>query len=177
MDSVSPFAILQEYDQRCRANAQGLPRGEIVEADWVGIGFSLRGKQLVAKMSDVTEILPPPETIRVPGVQAWVKGLANVRGTLLPILDMEAYLTGAASRAGKHSRILIINKNNVMAGLLVEEVFGMRRFKPELKTDSNLPQMAELDPYLAGVFSDAQDKWSVFDVEKLVSHERFLRVV
>ncbi|MCK4709471.1 MAG: chemotaxis protein CheW, partial [Gammaproteobacteria bacterium] len=74
MGTNSPFAVLQEYDQRCRANALGLPVGEIVEDDWVGIGFSLNGKQLVAKMDDVTEILPPPETIRVPGVQAWVKG-------------------------------------------------------------------------------------------------------
>ena len=177
MGTNSPFAVLQEYDQRCRANALGLPVGEIVEDDWVGIGFSLNGKQLVAKMDDVTEILPPPETIRVPGVQAWVKGLANIRGTLLPILDMGAYLSGVFTRPGKDRRILIINKNNIMAGLLVEEVFGMRRFKPDLKIEPNLPGMEQLDPYLAGGFEEAQVHWSIFDVEKLVSHERFLRVV
>ena len=177
MSVDSPFTVLQKYDQRCRANARGLPVGEIVEDDWVGIGFSLNGKQLIAKMADVTEILPPPETIKVPGVRAWVKGLANVRGTLLPVLDMGAYLSGVFTHPAKERRILIINKNNVMAGLLVEEVFGMRRFKPELKIDSNLPDMGELSPYLDGVFSDAQAQWSIFDVEKLVSHERFLRVV
>ncbi len=177
MSQVSPFLILQDFDQRCRANAQGLPAGEIVESDWVGIGFSLNGKQLIAKMADITEILPPPETIRVPGVKAWVKGLANVRGTLLPVLDMGAYLSGVFTRTGKNSRILIINKNNVMAGLLVEEVFGMRRFKPELKMDSNPSGMGNLDPYLDGMFKDVQFDWSIFDVGKLVSHERFLRVV
>ena len=173
----SPFEVLQEYDQRCRANARGLPLGEIVEEDWVGIGFSLNGKQLIAKMSDVTEILPPPETIKVPGVRAWVKGLANVRGTLLPVLDMRAYLSGVFTQPGKERRILIINKSNVMAGLLVEEVYGMRRFKPDLKIGSNLPDMGELNPYLDGVFSDTQFQWSIFDVEKLVNHEKFLKVV
>jgi len=177
MSAGSPFAVLQEYDRRCRANARGLPVGEIVEDDWVGIGFKLNGKQLIAKMADVTEILPPPETIRVPGVQAWVKGLANVRGTLVPILDMQAYLSGVFTLPGKDRRILIINKDNIMAGLLVEEVFGMRRFKPELKESSNPPGMEQLEPYLDGAFNDSQVQWSIFDVEKLVNHERFLRVV
>ena len=177
MRANSPFAILQDFETRCRANAAGLPTGEVVEDDWIGIGFGLCGQHLVAKMSDVTEILPPPETIRVPGVQTWVTGLANVRGTLLPILDMGAYLNGEFIQPGKECRVLIINKNNVMAGLLVEEVFGMRRFKPDSKDESSILGVDELDPYVTGGFSDTQFKWSVFDVEKLVSHEKFLKVV
>jgi twitching motility protein PilI len=177
MGGTSPFAILQEFDQRCRANARGLPAGEVVEDDWVGIGFSLTGKHLLAKMSDIIEILPPPTTIRVPGVKPWLCGIANVRGSLLPIIDMGVYLNGKATKKRKESRVLIINKQNVMAGLLVEEVAGMRRFKPDVKKDTMLPEMAELQPYLDGVFSDGQVEWSVFSVEKLVTHERFLRVV
>ncbi|MCP4076657.1 MAG: purine-binding chemotaxis protein CheW [Gammaproteobacteria bacterium] len=177
MSANSPFAILQDFESRCRANAAGLPTGEVVEDDWIGIGFGLCGQRLVAKMSDVTEILPPPDTIRVPGVLSWVTGLANVRGTLLPILDMGAYLNGEFTQPGKECRVLIINKNNVIAGLLVEEVFGMRRFKPELKEESSISGVDELNPYLEGGFSDTQFKWNIFDVEKLVSHEKFLRVV
>lgn len=177
MTQVSPFLILKDFDKRCRANARGLPKGQVVESDWVGIGFSLQGKHLIAKMADITEILPPPETIRVPGVKSWVKGLANVRGTLLPVLDMEAYLEGTFTPIGNNSRVLIINKNNVMAGLLVKEVFGMRRFKPELKIDSNPDGLGDLAPYMAGMFKDSQYDWNIFDVAKLVDHDRFLQVV
>lgn len=177
MAALSPFALLQEYDQRCRANARGLPSGEVVEDDWVGIGFFLNGKPLLARMSDVTEILPPPDTIRVPGVKSWVCGIANVRGTLMPILDMKAFLGGSAGRRKKDSRVLVINKNNIMAGLLVEEVSGMRRFKPDMKQSTVAPDMGELEPYLDGVFNDTQIQWSVFSVEKLVTNDRFLKVV
>ncbi len=177
MAAVSPFALLQQYDQRCRANARGLPSGEIVEDDWVGIGFTLNGKPLLARMSDVTEILPPPDTIRVPGVKSWVNGIANVRGTLMPILDMKAFLTGKPTLRKKDSRVLVINKQNVLAGLLVEEVSGMRRFKPDMKQQDVLLQMGELEPFLDGVFSDAQVQWSVFSMEKLVTNDRFLKVI
>ena len=177
MAELSPFVLLQRYDQRCRANARGLPSGEIVEDDWVGISFVLSGKPLLAKMSDVTEILPPPDTIRVPGVKNWVCGIANVRGTLMPILDMKAFLDGAPARRKKENRVLVINKNNIMAGLLVEEVSGMRRFKPDAKKQTMLPDMGRLEPYLDGVFGDNQTRWSVFSVEKLVTNDRFLKVV
>jgi len=90
---------------------------------------------------------------------------------------MGAYLNGEFTQPGKECRVLIINKNNVIAGLLVEEVFGMRRFKPELKEESSISGVDELNPYLEGGFSDTQFKWNIFDVEKLVSHEKFLRVV
>ena len=53
---------------------------------------------LLAKMDDVSEILPPPETIRVPGVTHWVNGLANIRGSLMPILDMNGFLYGQTNQ-------------------------------------------------------------------------------
>ncbi len=177
MGQSSPFAVLQDIDERCRLNAKGLPSGIKVADDWVGIGFKLSGKKLVAKMNDVVEILPPPETIRVPGVLGWVRGLANVRGTLLPILDMNLYLSSPPTHEGKEHRILIINKKNVMAGLLVEEVFGLRRFKPDNRKKSIPSDMLFLQRYLDGVFTDDQDDWSIFNIEKLVNHEQFLKVV
>jgi len=177
MGALTPFAILMDYDQRCRQHAPGLPKGKSVEKDWVGIGFSLNGKKLVSRMAEVIEILPLPETIRVPGVQFWVNGVANVRGTLIPIIDMQAYLNGVFTRATKECRVLVINKHNILAGLVVEEVFGMRRFKPDLQMESATPEIGELEPYVEGAFSDAQFKWNVFSVDKLVSHERFLRLV
>ncbi len=177
MTMSTPFEILLDLDQRCRNNASGLPEGAQVEEDWIGIGFSLFGKRLIAKMADVTEILPPPSTIRVPGVRAWVKGLANIRGNLMPILDMNAFLQGGFTRAGKENRILVINKDNVVAGLLVEEVFGLRRFKPEMKQDHEYADSDMLKPYLDGVFNDDQFQWDIFNVKKLVNHEQFLKVV
>jgi twitching motility protein PilI len=177
MGASTPFEILQEIDQRCRSNLKGLPTGTKVVDDWVGIGFMLNGKKLVARMSDIAEILPPPETIRVPGVLGWVKGLANVRGTLLPILDMNVFLQCAKKKLGPESRVLIINKHNVVAGLLVEEVFGLRRFKPDMEKATEVTDMGLLEPYLNGVFSDEESQWNIFSIEKLVDHEHFLKVV
>ena len=173
----SPFEILQALDASFRANASGMPVNKSVNDEWVGVGFQINDIALLVKMDDVSEILPPPQTIRVPGVKFWVKGLANIRGSLMPVLDMKAFLYGQATVVGKNSRILIINKKGLTAGLLVEEVHGLRRFKPAELRDEMNPEIGSIKEYLSGIFVDQVHRWNVFSVDKLVGTEQFFRVV
>jgi len=177
MQITSPFETLRELDRRCRENSSGLPVARGIIDDWLGIGFSIHGVALIARMDDVSEILPPPEMIRVPGAVRWVRGLANIRGNLMPILDMNGFLYNEATEYRKQTRILIINKLGVIAGLLVDEVFGLRRFKPEELQPETERDAGLLSAYLAGKFDDQVRRWNVFSVEKLARDESFLRVV
>jgi len=70
-----------------------------------------------------------------------------------------------------------VNKQGVLAALLVDEVFGLRRFKPEEQRDEKLPDAGSLGDYLSGVFVDQVRRWSVFNIESLTCAEQFLRVV
>ncbi len=177
MPISSPFEILRDLDARCRRNSSGLPVAKAVVDDWIGIGFAINDIPLIAKMDEVSEILPPPDTIRVPGVAHWVKGLANIRGSLMPVLDMNIFLYGQPTQVKKESRILIINKLGVVAALLVDEVFGLRRFKPEEHQPEIMQDAGSMGEYLAGTFVDQVRRWNVFSVEKLARAEQFLRVV
>lgn len=177
MAITAPFDLLQSLDQRCRQNASGLPVSSSIVEDWVGIGFQIDGIPLLAKMDDVSEILPPPKTIRVPGVKHWVKGLANVRGSLMPVLDMNTFLNDKDTSRKKENRILIINTLGVAAGLLVEEVYGLRRFKHTEHRDEPATDVGAVGQYLGGVFVDQVRCWNVFRVDKLVKNEEFIRVV
>lgn len=177
MSITSPFELLTKLDTRWRNNASGLPVATEVVDDWIGIGFAINEVPLLAKMDDVSEILPPPETIRVPGVTHWVRGLANIRGSLMPVLDMNEFLYGKPTRIRKESRILVINKSGVVAGLLVDEVHGLRRFKPEEHLQNVNQDVGSIGTYLTGTFVDQVRRWNVFSVERLARAEHFLRVV
>ena len=171
MPITSPFELLNKLDARFRKNSSGLPVAKAVVDDWIGIGFAINNIPLIAKMDDVSEILPPPETIRVPGVPPWVNGLANIRGNLMPVLDMNGYLYGKPTNVRKESRILIINKLGIVAGLLVDEVYGLRRFKPEEHQKQIKEDAGSVGEYLAGIFVDQVRLWNVFSVEKLARAE------
>ena len=177
MAITAPFELLQELDARCRNNASGLPVNRTVKEDWIGIGYRINNIPLLTRMDEVSEILPVPETIRVPGVKHWVRGLANLRGSVMPVLDMKAFLTGKPTPVQKESRVLIINTAGVAAGLLVEEVYGLRRFKPEEKIQESDPDTGPVEHYLAGAFEDQVRRWNIFSIEKLVKTDQFIRVV
>jgi twitching motility protein PilI len=177
MAITSPFDLLYTLDSRCRDNSSGMPTSKTIIDDWVGIGFRIHDIPLLAKMDEVSEISPPPRTIRVPGVKSWVKGLANIRGSLMPVLDMGEYLSGKPTEPSKNNRILIINRRGLSAGLLVEEVYGMRRFKPEEQGDDIGSDLGAIRDYLVGNFVDRVHRWNVLSVDKLVKTEQFVRVV
>ena len=95
----------------------------------------------------------------------------------MPVLDMNSFLFGNDTELRKESRILIINKMGVVAGLLVDEVYGLRRFKPEECRDEIDPEVGPVRDYLTGIFVDQVRRWNVFSVDKLVNTEQFIRVV
>ena len=83
METGDPFDLLLDIERRCQANAAGLPTLDIVEDEWVGVGFRIGKDKLIAPMYEIEEILDLPEFTYVPGVKSWMVGVANVRGGLL----------------------------------------------------------------------------------------------
>lgn len=69
----------------------------------------------------VREILPPLPATRIPGVPAAVRGIVNVRGALLTVLDAHALLQ-SAPRAGDEGAILVLRTAGRTFGLEVAEV-------------------------------------------------------
>jgi len=90
---------------------------------------------------------------------------------------MNGFLYGKPTEIRKESRILIINKLGVVAGLLVDEVYGLRRFKPEEHKKEVNQDANSMGEYLAGTFVDQARRWNVFSVERLARADQFLRVV
>ena len=65
---------------------------------------------------------------RVPGAKSWIRGLSNVRGQLLPVIDTRAFLGSGAASVTRTTRVLVANHREIPAGLMVDEVMGFRRF-------------------------------------------------
>ena len=173
MNAVNPFDVLLDLEKRCRSNAERLPAAGDVEDKWVGVGFRLGDDKLIADMSEVKEILDVPEYTKVPGVKTWVVGIANVRGSLLPIMDLRGYMLGIDMQHRKRGRMIVVNYRGFNTGLLVDEVYGMRHFFVEDQSDTP-PQVDDsVSPYVKNMFSKENENWPVFSFESMVEDERF----
>jgi twitching motility protein PilI len=167
--------LLRSIEAQCRAHARELPRQLEIKEDWMGIGFRLGGLRLVAPLDHVVEILTFPGMSKVPGSKDWVRGIANVRGNLLPIMDLQGYLQGKPCIPNRHSRVLVMNHKGVFSGLIVDEVLGLKHFMPEQRTDGLPGTEAALASYLQFGFQSGDEHWGVFNMRQLAETPQFLQ--
>lgn len=172
-----PFSVLSDIARRSYQMAAGLPEQEEAVELFNGIGFSLAGQRYVAPMGEVTEILDVPRFTPVPGVRNFLLGVANVRGRLLPIIDLALFF-GLPRPPGtlRERRILVVENGTVFSGLVVDDVLGMQYFSVE----SHMPDPDEpaesVRPFLKGGYKRNDEVWKVFSTLSLTENEQFLDV-
>lgn len=172
----TPFSWLVALEQLCLEHASGLPRQETMEEDWVGIGFRLGDLHLLVPLEEVVEILIPPEISRVPCTKPWMHGMANVRGNLLPVMNLQGYLQDRPIHMNRNSRILVVNHGGVFSGLLVDAVLGLKHFQSDQYCDE-LPDSDECyTEYMMNGFRLGDEHWGVFSMHRLTETPEFVQV-
>jgi twitching motility protein PilI len=173
---LPPYELLREIEYRSQTKALGIPRQIEVRRTWSGIGFRLGNANLVAPMGEVGEILEYPDLTHVPSTMAWVKGIANVRGSLLPIMDLKGFITGDLTQLQRRSRVLVMRRGGLNCGLLVDEVLGLRHFFDEEKLSSAKEVTDELQDFVDGAYRQGEQTWGIFSTRKLADNPHFMEV-
>lgn len=171
-----PWDLLREFDRRARGAAQGKPDAAVSGSEWVGIAFRLGGEAFLLAREETREVMSYPATVtRVPGAKGWVRGLSNLRGQLLPVIDLRAFLGSGSTTVTRATRVLVANHREIPAGLLVDEVMGFRRFYESEFSADLPPTLLRCERYLAGAFKRGAEVWPVFSVRTLLESQSFLQ--
>lgn len=176
-DKQTPYELLQQLDALCRGQSVGLPAQQKAVPSWSGIGFRIGKQYFVAPMEEVAEVLDEPRYTLLPGVKHWVSGVANVRGRLLPVIDLCRFFGTELSSPKKSRRLLVVEHADVFAGLTVDAVFGMQHFAVDAYSEELPESDSGLKPFLHGVFAGEQQSWLVFSPHALARDTKFLNVV
>ena len=172
---AQPFELLREIERRSRVAVAGKSSGELAE-EWVGIGFRIGEEYFVAQREQVREVLMLPDSMtRVPGASRWMLGIANLRGHLLPLIDLKMFLGSGRTSLRRVTRVISVNHRDIPAGLVVDEVQGFRRFSDSEYTDKWPQTAARCDRYIEGAFERGADTWPVFNLYDLLESNTFLQ--
>jgi len=170
-----PFELLQEMELRSRAAHAGQGSGA-TPSEWVGVGFRIGEEQFVASREQVREVLMLPDNMtRVPGANRWMLGIANLRGHLLPLVDLKLMLGSGRTTLRRTTRVVSVNHREVPAGLVVDEVLGFRRFVDHEFANEAQETIVRCDRFVAGVYQRGDESWPVFNLFDLVESNVFLQ--
>ncbi len=170
---MDPFIYLADLATQVKLASPELPAQREIRDTWSGIGFSVLGHRFVAPLGEVVEMLEVPDITRLPGTQSWVMGLANIRGRLLPLFDLEAFFGAKLSGNRVRHRVLVVELGELYSGLIVSDVYGMQAIPEDLKLDSVAEELAVIAPYSSGAFMKEGLRWTTFSPYSLIRDPRF----
>lgn len=135
---------------------------------WSGIAFQMQSQTFVVPLGEVSEVLYCPEFTPVPTSEPWLKGLANVRGQLLTVIDLSEYLFNKATKLTRQHKLLCLRYQDHYVGLIVDQVLGLQHFNKISYLSSNTQIDGALDKYCFGYFKQKKVAWNVFLFSALV---------
>ncbi|RMH93512.1 chemotaxis protein CheW [Lysobacter pythonis] len=164
-----PSAIdrLRDYERRSLAHVAGSPLAAGVAAGWRGLAWRVGRHRLVSAFDEVVEILGAPAVDSLPGAQPWLRGLANVRGNLLPVVDLKHFLEGQRSVAQERQRMLVIRQPGGDVGVLIDELFGQRVFEEEHRIEVGVLAPGRYAYFVDRAYRLDGVEWAVFSLDRL----------
>lgn len=174
--NIQAFEYLQSIELRSQESASLSDREDDLSRLWTGIGFKVSGNDYVVRLDEVAEIISIPRYTKVPGAQSWVKGLANIRGTLLPIMDLHGFFGRKAPHSLRRQRLLVVNHAGIHCGVIVDEVLGLNHYENQDWVE-DVPMTDEsMQDYLKGGFYVGEKLWTVFSLRALTETPAFRQV-
>jgi len=171
----SAYEYLCDIDARSQAHVAGLPQDAGVQSGWRGLAYRIGTRRLLSTFAEVAEILTLPAVTPVPGGQHWVLGLANVRGNLLPVVDLKLFLDGERTVLHENQRMLTVKQDGGDVAVLIDELLGQRTFD-----DSHLADPADLAEgryrhLIDRAYAQDGETWGVLSLDRLARTPEFRR--
>ncbi len=131
-------------------------------------------RDYLTDLPEAGEIVSVPEISPVPLTQPWFHGVANLRGSLISVIDIAHYGGQMPMRIDKETRLLTLGEElRFNAGILVSRMLGLRNVGHLRK----VPGGASRTPWIGHALSDVEGRvWLPLSLARLVREDQFLQV-
>ncbi len=169
---AAAFAKLADYERLSLDHVPGLPEQADEPGHWRGVGFGLGQRRLVTAFDEVVEIMPLPQITHVPGTQPWMMGVANVRGTLLPVVDLKQFLEGERTVIHEAQRVLVVRQAGGNVAVLIDALYGQRSFNDSQRITVD-DEEGRYGYFIKQVYRVSDNDWGVFSMSMLTRTPEF----
>ena len=135
------------------------------------VGFRLGDQRYVLPIEQVIEVTLIPKISRLPRSPSHLAGVINLRGRIIPIIDVRPLLKIPEKKKTKDFRIVITRGDGPELGIIVERVDGIVEAEPD---DIRLRPEADRsarDPYLSGQIETHDGITIIVDAARLIEEE------
>lgn len=129
--------------------------------------FIIDGEEFGVDIGLVTEIIGMQPVNTLPEVPAYIIGVINHRGKVIPVMDMRLRLKRPQVQFTDRTCILVIRTKRFGAGLIVDQVADVFEIDPGSAISPPDAQISDSRPYIEGICKAGREEILLIDCEKL----------
>src|SRR5882724_5694282 len=156
---------------RARALARKPPRASAEGAMLELLEFRLASERYAVESRLVQEVHPLRDLTPLPCTPPFVLGIVNVRGRILPVLDLKKFFDLPEHGLTDLHRIILVQENDLEFGLLADVIVGVR----SVAADSLQPSLPTLTgiraEYLKGI---GEERLVVLEMERILADPKII---
>jgi len=136
------------------------------------ISFMLGEETYGIEITKIREIIRMGQITQVPETHRYIKGLINLRSTVIPVIDLRVRFRLAERELTDESRIMVLNVGTRTIGIVVDAVSEVLRVSGDQISEPP-PTVASLgNEYITGLVRLEEQLLILLDVDKLFGEER-----
>jgi purine-binding chemotaxis protein CheW len=140
------------------------------------VGFRIGNETFGVRIGSVREIVRVPEITAVPSAPETIEGVINLRGKIIPVMDLRKRFGQAEIQPDKKNRILVVELDNKLVGLIVNAASEVLKISPsEIEPPGNVFAEGE-SSYVTGVGKLKGRLIILLDIAKLLHRPEFKRL-
>ena len=147
-----------------------------MEKDLHIVGFRIGNETYGIRIGAVREIVRVPEITSVPSAPDLIEGVINLRGKIIPVMDLRKRFGQTEINSDKKNRILVVELENKLIGLIVNAASEVLKIPPS-EVDSPGSVFAEGESsYVTGVGKLKGRLIILLDIAKLLQRPEYKRL-
>ena len=147
-----------------------------MEKDLQVVGFRIGNETYGVRIGAVREIVRVPEITSVPSAPDLIEGVINLRGKIIPVMDLRKRFGQTEVSHDKKNRILVVELENKLIGLIVNAASEVLKISPsEIEAPSTVFAEGE-SSYVTGVGKLKGRLIILLDITKLLHRPEFKRL-
>ena len=155
--------------QQALATDRGLNRAQnpVIQL----VGFRLDNEDYAIAITKIQEIILMKPITRIPQVPDFIEGLINLRGSVIPIVNLRKRFGLPPREIDDETRTIVVNVHEKTVGCVVDAVTQVMRINRDQVQPPPLGVMAVNHQYLAGLAKLDDRLMIILDIDKLFQAE------
>jgi len=147
-----------------------------MERDCQVVGFRIGNETYGVRIASVREIVRVPEITMVPNAPDIIEGVINLRGKIIPVMDLRKRFGDTAVQPDRRNRILVVELDHKLLGLIVSSASEVLKIPPsEIESPGSVFAEGE-SSYVTGVGKLKGRLIILLDISKLLRQPEFKKL-